>query len=162
MKAAFIFLLGVVCGASAEAYDSFVSLPVKNDTPDVQQLWVYSYAKEKWHEPFLFKPGDRQAIRFTTGQTFYLVFRNCSQQNQRETHVERPYDISDILRQNPTYELSIRQVACAAAKATFTTDQSDSRSRRRLFRRYCQAAPSTTTDDIFTEDVIEWTSHRDD
>jgi len=156
MKAVLIFLLSIVCSASVEAYDSSVSLPVKNDTPDVQQLWVYSYAKEAWHEPpFSFKPGDRHIIPFTTGQTFYLVFRNCSQQNQQETHIERPYDISDVLRQNPTYELSIKQVACAAAK--YTTGQSESRSGWGLFRRYRQAAPSATTDDIVTVDRIEWT-----
>ena len=142
MKAAFVFLFGVVCSANADAYDGFASLPVKNDTPDVQQLWVYSYAKEKWHEPFLFRPGDRQTIGFTTGQTFYLVFRNRSQQNQRETPVE-PIDVSDVLRQNPGYELSIYQVTEAACTQGYAAS--------RRFRRYWGAAPPVTT-----HDVIEW------
>jgi hypothetical protein len=154
MKGFLIFLLGVVCSASAEAYGAVVSLPVKNDTPDVQQLFVYCYAKEKWHEPFRFKPGDRKLIPFTAGETFYLVFRNCSQRNQQETPVERPYDISDVLRQNPNYELSIRHVVCPAAK--YTAD----RSGWSIFRRRRQAAPSRTNEDVKTFDEIQWVIRR--
>ena len=150
MKAALIFSFAILCVATAAANDSIVSLPVKNDTPDLQQLWVYSYAKKVWYT-FPLKPGERKIIPFTTGKQFYLVFRNCSQQNQRETHIEKPYDISEVLRQDPTYELSIRQVCCTPTAKR--VDESESRIGRRL-RRNRQTEP---VDDTVTEDVIQWT-----
>lgn len=85
-------------------------LPVRNDTNRVMQLWIYPYAVRQWRRPIRFAPSERKVVYFNSGERYYLVFMD---DQGRETPIGR-YNISDVLQQDPTYEVSIRSITVCA------------------------------------------------
>ena len=82
-------------------------LPVKNDTNGVMTLWVYPYTVKNWRRPpERFAPSERRAVNFNSGEDYYLTFKD---DQGDETPIGR-YNITKVLQQNPTYELSIGRV----------------------------------------------------
>jgi len=81
-------------------------LPITNDTNRVMELRVYAYATRAWSRPIRFAPSERRVVYFNSAESYYLVFID---DQGRETPVGR-YNITYVLEQNPTYEVSIAHI----------------------------------------------------
>jgi hypothetical protein len=127
------------------------TLPVRNDTGRMKQLWIYPYSVRDWmRPPVSLAPGERREVVFNSGETYYLVFMD---DQGRETPIGR-FNITNVLKENPTYELSIRRV-------TYTRCCMEQRVRR-IWCPCCQGwhlIPETVTRPVCYEvEEVEWLS----